>query len=193
MKKGLSEIVVIADKSGSMFRTIHEARQSINKLIDDQKKIPGEAKFTFAMFDSDYKVVYDREDLHNVGKIGYEYDAEGMTAMNDAIGRTIDHIGKQLHLTPEDDRPEKVIVAIVTDGEENSSKEYDRKRIGDMIKTQQDQFSWEFLFFGADINVREEGKSLNIDLKNQFTYDNTSAGVTTMYGLMCNTIAEYRS
>ncbi len=192
MKKDLTEIIIIADRSGSMSGTIDEARNAINNLITEQKAEVGGANFTFAMFDGEYDLVKDRVNIKDVEPIGSEYCARGMTAMNDAIGKTINSIGVKLAAEAEEDRPSKVILAIVTDGMENASKEFTQKQIAEILKTQQETYSWEVLFLGADINTVEVGESLNIYAANSIDYDNTEAGVRQAYDSISVRMSEYR-
>ena len=193
MKKGLFELVVIADRSGSMFGMIDEARNSINRFIDEQKKIEGEALFTFVMFDDEYEVVVDGKNIKKVKNIGEEYKARGCTALLDAIGYTFDNIGKKLADTKEKDRPEKVIVAIVTDGHENASKKYSRDMISGMIKKQQDEYSWEILFFAANMDAVDVGTGINIMASNCCNYAANSTGVKTAYGIFTTTVTTARN
>jgi len=193
MKKNLSEIIVIADRSGSMFGIIDEARNSINRFIEEQQEVKGEAKFTFVMFDEMYNKINDREDLKTVKPVGKEYSSRGMTALFDAIGKTINHITSELEKTKKKDKSKKVIVAIITDGMENSSHEFKKKDIAKMIKTQQEQYNWEFFFFGANIDAFAEGASLNIASTNTFSYDATTVGIATAYKCMSDNVTMSRS
>ncbi len=193
MKKDLTEIIVIADRSASMSNTIEEARSSINRLIEEQKAEKGEANFTFVMFDDQYELARDRVSLKTIEPIGNEYEARGMTAMNDTIGKTVNSIGAQLAAEKEEDRPEKVIVAIVTDGQENASQEFTRAQVAEMLKVQQEEFNWEVIFFGADINTAQVGASLNILAVNSVDYDNTQFGVNTAYTTLSKRMSDIRN
>ncbi len=150
MKKGLTEIVCILDRSGSMGTLVDEVIGGFNAFIEDQKKLPGEAKVTLAIFDDHYDLVHNGVPLQDMPELTKDvYHARGMTALRDAVGKTIDDVGKRLNTTPEDDRPERVLVVITTDGYENASRSYSQEKIQAMIKHQKDKYKWEFLFMAA--------------------------------------------
>ena len=160
MRNDLTEIVLIADRSGSMASIKKDAEGGINSFIEKQKQAEGEARFTLVQFNTSYEFVYNGTPIKEVGK--YELFPCGNTALNDAIGRAISETGHRLALTPEAERPGQVVVVIVTDGEENSSREYSRATIRQMIEEQTAKYSWKFLYLGANQDAFKEAHSLGI-------------------------------
>lgn len=153
MKKNLTEIVVVLDESGSMGSCKQDTIGGFNEFLDTQSKIEGEANFTFVKFSDYYKVVNEGSPIEHVAKLNENnYSPSFSTALLDAVGKTINSIGNRLAKTPEDERPAKVIVTVITDGYENSSREFTKKQIFDMVKHQREKYDWEFLFLGADID-----------------------------------------
>jgi len=170
MKNDLCELIVIVDKSGSMYNVINDTIGGFNTFLDVHQKLQGEAKLTLVLFDTTYKVVHNGLDIQKVPKLdNSSYDTGGMTALLDAVGKTIDEVGKRLSETSEEERPQKVIFMIITDGEENSSKEYDLQQIKEKTKHQQDVYKWDFIFMGANqdawSNARDLGLSNAINYK----------------------------
>jgi uncharacterized protein (DUF305 family) len=167
MNKKLTEIAYILDRSGSMQPLVESAITGFNTFLKDQQETPGEANFTLVLFDDEYLLHADRAPIAEVRPLDANtYVPRSMTALLDAIGRTIDNIGKKLAKTPEKDRPGKVIIAIYTDGYENASTDYDVKKISKMIRHQTDAFDWEFLFLAANEDAIATAASYGIDRKN---------------------------
>ena len=185
MKANFSEIVSIIDRSGSMESLRSDAVGGMNAFIETQKAVPGEANFTLIFFNHGYQVIHDAQPLHAVQPIAEaDYVPQGMTALLDAVGRAIDDLGNRLAQTPEDQRPENVIIAILTDGLENSSKDYSRAKVAAMIKHQQEAYSWEFQFLGVEIDAFGEGQSLNIPAANIQNIPRTKEGQQQAYQSM---------
>jgi len=154
MKQGLSELVFILDKSGSMSGMEKDTIDGYNATLDTNKEADGECKVTTVLFDDNYTLLHDRVDIKEIKHITKkEYVVGGNTALLDALGRTINSIGCALHETPEDERPEKVLFVIITDGEENHSVEFTADQIRGMVDHQRDVYKWEFLFLGANIDA----------------------------------------
>lgn len=163
MKKGLTEIVLVVDKSGSMASVRNKTISGLKEFLTTQKQLPGSALLTLITFSDRYSVDIDGKNLTEINESVFDkYVTAGLTALYDAIGVAIDSVGKRLAATPEDDRPEKVMVVILTDGEENSSKEYGLDLIKDMIDRQKQIYSWEFVFLGADIDAMATGDKLRM-------------------------------
>ncbi|MFW9872522.1 MAG: hypothetical protein ACFFG0_05415, partial [Candidatus Thorarchaeota archaeon] len=145
------EIVCIIDRSGSMASIAKDAIGGFNTFLEEQKKVKGEATLTFIQFDTDYEIIHENKPLFDVPKLNEStFQPRGATALLDAVGKTIDSVGKRLSNMQENNRPEKVIVAILTDGEENSSKEYTLSKVREMITHQRDKYQWEFIFLAAN-------------------------------------------
>jgi uncharacterized protein YegL len=171
MKKGMTEIVLVVDKSGSMGGTTSDTIGGLNTFISTQKDLPGSAKFTLVFFNDRPEKKYFRVDLSSVNALSNrDYTPNGNTALIDAVCSVIDEIGKELANIQESERPEKVIVGILTDGQENSSHEFTLSQLSEKIKTQTDKYQWEFLFMGANIDAFAAGQSYNVKSANTMGY-----------------------
>jgi hypothetical protein len=155
-----------------------DAIGSLNAFLKDQKEVPGDARVTAIIFNDEYHVLYDGIPIADVADFDDKnYAPMGTTALLDAIGKAIDATGQRLSLLGEEDRPEKVLVAILTDGLENSSREYNRSQIYDKIKHQRDLYQWEFAFLAANQDAFAEGTKLGIDAKMTMFFAATPDGV----------------
>jgi uncharacterized protein YegL len=171
MKQNLTEIVAILDRSGSMESLTNDTIGGYNNFIKEQKAVPGEAILTTVLFDDQYELLHDRIDIKKVKKItDKEYSARGSTALLDAMGKTINAIGLKIHNTPEENRPSKVIVFIITDGEENASVEFTNDKIKEMVELQKNTYNWEFLFMGANIDSFSVAETMGINHDRAFNY-----------------------
>lgn len=182
MKKGLTEMVFILDRSGSMGGLEKDTIGGYNSLIEKQKKEEGEALVSTVLFDHEQEVLLDREPLDKVRNMTEdEYYVRGCTALLDAIGGAIHHIGNIHKYAREEDVPEKTIFVITTDGLENASKRYSYRDIKKMIKRQEEKYGWEFLFLGANIDVAKESDRLGIREDRAVRYVNDSEGIELNY------------
>ena len=182
MKKGLTEMVFILDRSGSMGGLEKDSIGGYNSLIEKQKKEEGEALVSTVLFDHEQEVLLDRVPLDKVKKMTEdEYYVRGCTALLDAIGGAIHHIGNIHKYAREEDVPEKTIFVITTDGLENASKRYSYRDIKKMIKRQEEKYGWEFLFLGANIDVAKESDRLGIRQDRAVRYVNDSEGIELNY------------
>lgn len=182
MKKGLTHIICVLDKSGSMQDKEKEVITGFNNFVKEQRQVPGEAKLSLVMFDTTIRKSYLSVDIQEVKTMTErDYVADGFTALLDAVGICIVEKGKELAAMKEDDRPEHVIVTITTDGLENASKEYNRAQIRDMIKLQQDTYKWTFIFLGANQDAFAEGNNLGISklYTNNYRHYNTAITQTS--------------
>lgn len=196
MKKNLSEILCVIDKSGSMSGLEKDTIGGFNSFIKDQKKVEGDANVTVALFSSAgaYDLIYDNVDLKEVKEMTLEdYHTSGLTALYDAIAITMENAGRRLAALPEEERPENVIVSIITDGDENDSKDHDHHKISELIKHQKDKYNWKFVFLAANIDAKTVASSLNIGADNAFQYDATPKGVQASYGGMTRATLNYRA
>lgn len=163
MKKNLTEMVFLLDRSGSMEGLEKDTIGGFNSLIAKQKKVKGSAKITTVLFDNEYEVLHNRIDLKEVvAMTADQYFVRGSTALLDSVGKTIQDIGKALAKTHEDNRPEKVIFVIITDGMENASNKFSQQQIKDMIEHQKAKYNWEFMFLGANIDAVAVAESYGI-------------------------------
>lgn len=185
MKKNLTEMVFILDRSGSMQNLTSDTIGGFNSMIENQKNEEGEAFVTTVLFDDNYELLHDHVNIQDVKPItNKEYYARGCTALLDAVGKTINSIGSRLSGTPEDERPDKVIFVITTDGMENASREFNKKTVKEMIEHQQDKYSWTFMFLGANMDAVGEAASLGINTDFAKTYTANSIGTQSVYASM---------
>lgn len=193
MKKGHTEIVCIIDRSGSMQSIKDDAIGGFNSFLEDQRKVPGTATVTLVLFDHEYIVVHDGVDLSTVKDLnGDTFVPRGNTALLDAVGRAINEVGARLSNMPEDQRPEKVMVCILTDGYENCSQEFSAPKIREMINHQRDKYSWEFSFLAANADAFTTASNMGIKKDYTSSFEKTSDGVrNAFYSMHCAT-AQYR-
>ncbi len=185
MKHNLTELIFILDKSGSMEHLQDETIKQFNSLIESQKKVDGEAFVTTVLFDTVYKTLHEHVNLQKVTQMTREdYQSFGGTALLDAVGKTIDEVGIRLAHTPEEERPEKIIVAIMTDGEENASREYTYEQVKGKIEHQKEKYSWTFLFFGNGIDAVKEAGSLGISPDFAIRSEHTQRGIRNSFASM---------
>jgi uncharacterized protein YegL len=169
MKENLTEIIIDLDRSGSMEEVKSDTIGSYNQFVDTQKQLPGEAKLSLVQFDDQYEIVYEGLNIQDVPKLTEKtFIPRGMTALTDSIGKTIKTVGERLANTPEEERPEKVIFVVLTDGHENNSKEYTTQQVAELIKHQQEKYSWEFVFLGADQNAWDAAHAYSINTAYSF-------------------------
>ena len=193
MKKGLTELVFILDRSGSMRGLENDTIGGYNGFIEKQKSEDGDAILSTVLFDDKFEVIHDRVDIKSATSLtDKEYFVRGSTALLDAIGRSVDAIGRRLEATTESDRPAKVLFVITTDGMENASREYSAKRIKEMIQHQTDKYGWEFLFLGANIDAVGVAQDIGIRAERAVRYNNDSIGVNMNYCVMSEAVSSYR-
>lgn len=194
MKKNLTEMVFILDRSGSMYNLTADTIGGFNSMIENQKKEEGEAFVTTVLFDDKYELLHDHVNIKDIKTItNKEYYTRGCTALLDAIGKTINSIGVRLSKTPEHERPEKVIFVITTDGWENASREFTKQKVKEMIEHQQGKYSWMFMFLGANIDAVGEAASLGIAASHSHTYSATSVGTSSVYTCVNSAMSNLRS
>lgn len=193
MKKNLTELVFILDKSGSMSGLEKDTIGGFNSMLDQQSKVDGECVITTVLFDNRYELLHDRIDIRAVQPItGKEYFVCGSTALLDAIGRTIHKIDTAQKNTTEDYRAEKVMFVIITDGEENASRHYSSMQIREMIQRQKERYGWEFIFLGANIDAVETAGRFGIDADRAVDYVPDSEGTELNFRIMSQTVATFR-
>lgn len=165
MKDNFIHVCFIVDNSGSMYTSVKDVVGGFKQVIDDQKKVKdGSCSVTLYTFNDKVKQVYRGIDINNVDVKNFEdtYQPGGMTAMNDGIGRAIDEVGEWLAEMDESERPSKNLIVIMTDGEENASKEYTLDTVKEKIKHQTEKYNWTFVYQCADITSTKEAKKLGI-------------------------------
>jgi len=172
MRNDLTEIVVVMDRSGSMASCRNDAVGGLNSFIETQKKLIGDANFTLIQFDGKYEIVLDSVPIQKVGKC--DLVPRGSTALLDAIGVAINTTGERLAKMSEKDRPGLVVIVIITDGEENSSKEFTSAQIKQMIDTQTNVYKWQFTYLGANQDAFQVGNGIGIQTCASYAPANTS-------------------
>ena len=163
MKKDLMEMVWILDRSGSMAPLVSDTVGGFNSMIEKQKELPGEALVSTVLFNHCSKVLHDRVPIEKIEPLTEkDYVPCGSTALIDALGDAIRHIGNVHKYAREEDRPEKTLFVITTDGMENASHKYSADEVREKIRRQQEKYGWEFLFLGANIDAVETAKRYGI-------------------------------
>jgi hypothetical protein len=162
MRNDLTDVTVVLDRSGSMQSCRDDAEGGLNTFIDEQKKQSGDTLFTLVQFDTEYEFVHKGVPINGVGE--FTLVPRGMTALLDAVGRAIVETGERLAAMPEPQRPGLVVFVIVTDGQENSSREYTKAQVKEMIERQQNVYKWQFTFLGANQDAFAEAGSIGISL-----------------------------
>jgi len=189
-----THIAFILDRSGSMDSIAKEAIGGFNAFIEEQIKEPGTAKLSLILFDHEYSPLITSADLADVPPLTDEtYVPRGMTALLDAMGRTIDDLGKELAALPEEERPGQVIVVTLTDGYENSSHDYSHEKVAELIKQQREAYNWEFIFLGADVESVEYAKTLNVDSASAQQFECSGEGVREAMNYSCQAVSESRN
>ena len=188
MRSDLTDITLVVDRSGSMGSVRDDAEGGINAFIAEQVKEPGEALLTLVQFDTEYEFIHKRVPIKQVPK--YELQPRGMTALLDAVGRAIGETGERLARVPEADRPGLVIFVVMTDGQENSSKEFAKAQIKEMIERQQNMYSWHFTFLGANQDAFAEAGEMGIHAAGVAGYQ--ACMVAAAYGATSNKVSRMR-
>ncbi len=182
MKKNLTEMVFILDRSGSMSGLESDTIGGFNGMIERQKKEEGEALVSTVLFSDESKVIHDRVDLQKIEPMtDKQYYVGGCTALIDAIGSAIHHIGNVHKYAREEDRPEHTIFVITTDGMENASHRYTSDQVKAMVQRQKDKYGWEFLFLGANIDAVETAAHFGIEESRAVNYHCDPIGQNRVY------------
>ena len=193
MKKGLTEIVFILDRSGSMSGLEKDTIGGYNSLIKKQKKEEGEAYISTVLFDDRTEVLHDRVGLDKIKPMTEEeYYVRGCTALLDAVGGAIHHIGNVHKYAREEDRPEKTLFIITTDGQENSSRMYTYEKVKRMVERQKKKYGWEFLFLGANIDAVAEAGRFGIKPDRAVNYECDEIGTAVNYRALNKAVSRVR-
>lgn len=194
MKKNLTELVFILDKSGSMSGLEKDTIGGFNSMLEKQKSVDGECRITTVLFDNNYTLLHDRIDIRAVSPMtSKEYFVGGCTALLDAIGITINKLAVVQKNTAEDYRADKVMFVIITDGEENSSREYSADKVRQMIEQEKEKYGWEFIFLGANIDAVQTAGHFGISADRAVDYVPDSKGTKLNFEAMAETVACYRA
>ena len=192
MKNNITELVFILDKSGSMAGLESDTIGGFNSMIEKQKKEDTPCYVSTNLFNGESEVIHDREKLGEIHPMTErDYVVGGCTALIDAIGGAIHHIGK-LHKYFGESAPEHTMFVITTDGQENASHRYTSEQVKKMIELRREKYGWEFLFIGANIDAVETAAHYGIDKDRAVNYNCDSVGTQLNYEVMSETICAFR-
>lgn len=193
MKKGLTEIVFILDRSGSMAGLENDTIGGYNSMLEKQKNEEGEVIISTVLFDNVTEVLHDRISLDKINPITEkEYFVRGSTALLDAVGGAIHHIGNVHKYAREEDVPEKTLFIITTDGMENSSRQYTYNKVKKMVERQKEKYHWEFIFMGANMDAVSVANNFGVDRLHAVTYECDGAGTALNYKVMSKMVSRAR-
>ena len=193
MKKNLTELVFILDRSGSMHGLEKDTVEGFNAMIERQHEAEGEAVVTTVLFDDRYEILHDRENIKEIMPMTErQYFVRGCTALLDALGNTIVKVENTRKFQSEKDRAEKIIFVVTTDGYENASREYSHQMVSRMVEERKKE-GWEFIFMGAYMDAVKEAARMGIDEERAVTFKNDSRGVRLNYSVMADTVAAMRA
>ena len=192
-KNNITELVFILDRSGSMHGLESDTIGGFNSLIDKQKMTEGKCYVSTVLFDNECKVLHDRVKLENVKPMTHnDYQVGGCTALNDAIGGAIKHIGNIHKYARPEDVPAKTMFVITTDGMENASHKFSSNEVKKMIKHQKEKYGWEFLFIGANIDAVETAATFGIDKSRAVNYHADKKGTKVLYENVASAVMQMR-
>lgn len=192
--KNKTDITIVLDRSGSMESVKSDTIGGFNNFLSSQQQNETEAAISLVQFDDQYETLYIDKDIRQADKLTERtFEPRGMTALFDAVGRTINSVGQRLANLDEAERPDKVLMVIMTDGLENASKEFSAEKISDMIKHQRNNYNWEFMFIGANQDAVLSAKQIGIATAASITYAANAEGTNLAFAQMASKINAYRS
>ncbi len=194
MRKNLTELVFILDRSGSMAGLESDTIGGFNAMLEKQKKAEGEAYVSTVLFSNDSRVIHDRVDVKQVEPMTEKtYAVGGCTALIDAIGGAIHHIGNIHKYIREEDVPEHTVFVITTDGMENASHKYTADKVRSMIKKEQEKYGWEFIFLGANIDAVSTAANFGIHEDHAVNYHSDPMGTQLNYEVLGDALCDMRT
>ena len=194
MKQNLTEIVFILDRSGSMAGLEADTIGGFNAMIQKQKAAEGEAYVSTILFDNHTEVIHDRVDIQMIQPMTRkDYYVRGCTALLDAVGKSIHHIANVHKYAREEDRPERTLFVITTDGMENASRDYSYEKLKAKIQRQKEKYGWEFLFLGANIDAAREAGRFGIDADHAANYHADTLGTAVIYDAVSEAVCNVRA
>jgi Mg-chelatase subunit ChlD len=192
MRKDYTHVTIVLDRSSSMNAIAREMEQGLRDFVKEQQKIPGKLTLSLFRFNEKVDKLFSFKDSEDLQKNDLVLQPSGLTALLDGIGEAISDTGRILAEMKEIDRPSKVITIIITDGDENSSKEYKKETINRMIKHQEKVYSWQFLFLGADQDAITKGKELGINTQSCLNFVSTPESTTDSLRYLSASVSNYR-
>ena len=193
-KNNVTELVFILDRSGSMAGFEADTIGGFNSTIEKQRKQDGKVYVSTVLFDNVSAVIHDRVDISEIKPMtDADYEVRGCTALLDAVGGAIHHIGNVHKYARPEDVPEHTVFIITTDGMENASHNYSRSRVREMIKRQTEKYGWEFIFLAANIDAEETAEDIGIRRERAVNYTQDKEGVEATYAVMCEAITSVRA
>lgn len=190
----MTELVFILDRSGSMSGLEKDTIGGFNSMLEKQRKEPGDAVVSTVLFDNETEVIHDRVVIADVPNLtDKEYFVRGCTALLDAVGGAIHHIGNVHKYARKEDVPEKTLFIITTDGMENASRHYTYDKVRNMIERQKERYGWEFLFLGANIDAVAEAERFGIDESMAANYHCDEVGTVLNYEVISEAITSVRT
>ncbi|HYK73482.1 MAG TPA: vWA domain-containing protein [Pseudoneobacillus sp.] len=192
MNNHVTEIIFLLDRSGSMAGLESDTIGGFNSFVNRQCQQEGVTLLTAVLFDDNYEVLWNGLDANKVKLSEKEYYVRGCTALLDAVGKTILNVGHRLSNTIEEQRPDKVIFVITTDGMENASREFTYQKVKELIQHQQEKYNWEFIFMGANIDAAKEAENIGIAMEHAYNFEASEKGVEKMYTMISAAVIEKR-
>lgn len=194
MKQDLTEIIFVLDRSGSMQAVRQDTIGGFNSFLEKQHDEPGEAKVSLYQFDDVFEIVYEGKDISEAPELTMEtFVPRNYTALHDAICYTINKVGARLSALPEEERPGKVLIVVVTDGMNNASKEFTAREVNAMITHQTENYKWQFQFIGANQDAIAGAASIGIPIQNSMTYAANSKGTGSVFASLNKRVSAYRA
>jgi len=194
MKNNITELVFILDRSGSMSGLEGDTIGGFNSMIEKQRKQDGECYVSTILFDNVSEVLHDRVKLSDIPKMtDRDYTVRGCTALIDAIGGAIHHIGNIHKYVRAEDVPEHTMFVIMTDGLENASRRYSSDEVKRMIEHEKEKYGWEFLFIGANIDSVETARHFGIGADRSVNYHADHQGTAIAFDTVCETVCNFRN
>ncbi|XKE93284.1 VWA domain-containing protein [Metaplanococcus flavidus] len=194
MKNEMTELVFILDKSGSMAGLEKDTIGGFNALVEKQRKLQGDVRVTTVLFNQSYELLHDRISLKGISPLTEDdYEVGGTTALLDAIGSTVQKIANVQKRTMEEERADKVMFVITTDGMENASCEYNYKKINEMIASQKQKLNWEFIFLGANIDAVATARQFGVEEEFAVEYHADPEGTQLNYQVLSEAVTSFRT